>query len=190
MILLLRKRIAIQSPLINSALVIYLGIKEIESMSHVLYQLCLPFLFQVHKNESHLIKIKWSELTSHFPLHLWSICFQTHSACSNFSRLTLVQFTLPTYCSKHTEASNTLPKTSLIWVAWLSPALHFQGEFLSQAKYISESIHSFVHPAYPFLIFTDAKFVNYNYVKQGGRRICLAQQEMWLPSSCFRSLFE
>lgn len=65
----------------RSALV-YLGAEETDSMSHGLYQFCLLFLFQVHKNESRLIKIKWSELTSYFPLHLWSICFQIYSAVS------------------------------------------------------------------------------------------------------------
>lgn len=79
---------------IHSVLAIYLGVEKIDSISHGFYQFCLPFLYQVHKNESRLIKIKWSKLTSYFPLHLWSICFQIYSACSNFSGLTLVQFTL------------------------------------------------------------------------------------------------
>lgn len=47
--------------------------------------------------EGYLIKIKWSELTSHFSLHLWSICFQICSGRSNFSGLTLVWFTLQRY---------------------------------------------------------------------------------------------
>lgn len=62
---------------------VYLGAEETHSMSHGLYHFSLLFLFQVHKKkESQLIKIKWSELTSYFPLHLWSICFQICSAGS------------------------------------------------------------------------------------------------------------
>lgn len=64
---------------------VYLGAEETDSMSRGLYHFGLLFLFQVHKkNESQLIKIKWSERTSYFPLHLWSVCFQIYSAGSIF----------------------------------------------------------------------------------------------------------
>ena len=76
--------------------------------------------------EGCLIKIKCSELTSHFSLHLWSICFQICSGSSNFSGLTLIWFTLP-------AVSNTQKQThfqrwlSLCWERHdLSPELHFQ----------------------------------------------------------------
>lgn len=77
-----------------------------------LYQFCLPFLFQLHKTESRLIKIKWSELTSHFTLHLWSVCFQIYSDWSNFSKLTLVQFTQPP-CQAH-RSKQHLSKDSFL----------------------------------------------------------------------------
>lgn len=80
----------------NRRALVYLGAEETHSVAHGLYQFCLlfPFPSSQKKIESRLIKIKWSELSSYFPLHLWSICFQIYSAGSIFSPpgLTLVQF--------------------------------------------------------------------------------------------------
>ena len=129
-------------------------------------------LFQVHKMESRLIKIKWSELTFPSSLHLWSICFQIYSGCSNFSGLTLVQFTLPqyqTHRSKHVSKDGYLfDKRDLT-----SPQLSISERIsvlrlfsLSLVKHIYKSTSSFTYAPYLFLKITDVKFANYNFASQ------------------------
>lgn len=166
-------------------------------MSYELYQFCVPFLFQVHKMESRLIKIKWSELTFHFSLHLWSICFQIYSGCSNFSGLTLVQFTLlhyQTHRSKHVSKDGylfgrrglTSPQLS---ISERISVLHLFS--LSVVKHIYESTSSFMYASYVFLKITDVKFANYNFVSQVGWRLILAlSTDVTSFSSCLSSLFK
>lgn len=106
------------------------------------------YLFQAHGIESCLIKIKWSELTSHFSLHLWSICFQIHTGCSNFSGLTLVQFT-PPQC-QHPEASNTSPEASLGDERPDFPQLSMFGNNVCSTPFLSSLVK--IHPlTYLFL---------------------------------------
>lgn len=84
---------------------------------------CFSFSkFTEKKNESCLIKIKWSELTSHFPLHLRSICFQIGSAGSIFFLPRADTSPVQIHCiANYTEASSTFQKIaiSLMWEASL-----------------------------------------------------------------------
>lgn len=138
-------------------------------MSYELYQLCLAFLFQVHKMESCLIKIKWSELTSHFSLHLWSICFQIYSGCSKFSRLTLVQF-IPLQYQPHRSKCSSRDGSLFDGKGLISSQLSiFRKDFFSPLffHWYLKSTSSFIYNFCLFVKLTDVKFANYNFCKLG-----------------------
>lgn len=108
--------------------------------------------------------------------------------CSNFSRLTLVQFP-PLECQAHRSKQHFSKDRYLFDRRLLtSPQLSiFREDFcytlfpLSLVKHIEESSSFFIDAARLFLNITDVKVVNYHFASKIERRLIWVWSQLWLP---------